>query len=356
VSERENVLVDWELAERVAGALAGRGPDEEVDFGELTAATEPSVELVVEYTGLSPKGDLPPPELVDRRQWIQANLSSLRDVAAPIEERLAGSLRLPGALGSAARSLTGAATGIEVGLVSGYLAQRVVGQYDVALVGPSRTPRLLFVGPNLLDLRRRLGAERDLLFRWIALHETTHVVQFAAVPWLRDHIGGLIEDLLRAAELRLDPQQLLQRLRALDPRQLIKDLRSGELVRLLATGERRELIDRLQATMSVIEGYSDHVMDAVGEQLDERYGDLRQRLDRLRSRRGPLEAFVMKLLGLDMKLRQYSLGKQFADAVAERSGIEGLNRVWSEPAALPTLAELEDPHAWLRRTGVVPVA
>jgi coenzyme F420 biosynthesis associated uncharacterized protein len=351
----ENVLVDWDLAERVAAIVAGSGPDEVLDATALEQATGPSVELVIEYSELRPRGDLPSPELIDRREWIAANLSSLRDASGSIEARLAQSLRVPGAFAGAARSLAGAATGVEVGLASGYLAQRVVGQYDIALIGPSRTPRLLFVGPNLVELRRRMDVDRDLLLRWIALHESTHAVQFAAVPWLQGHIGGLVSELLEGAELQLEPQALLQRLRGFDVRRVVEGLRSGDLVRILAGEDRARILDRIQATMAVIEGYSDHVMDAVGERLDPRYGELRERLEGLRARRGPLEALIMRLMGLDMKMRQYTLGKGFADAVSERAGIEGLNRVWSGPAELPTLEELEQPDRWLRRTGLVPV-
>ena len=88
---------------------------------------------------------------------------------------------------------------MELGLVSAFMAQRVLGQYDVALIGPSRPSRLLFVAPNLAEAQRRLGAERDPFLRWVAIHEATHVVQFGAVPWLRDHIGGLAEELLSGA-------------------------------------------------------------------------------------------------------------------------------------------------------------
>ena len=91
----------------------------------------------------------------------------------------------PGRSAPACAAAAGAAAGVELGIVSGYLAQRVLGQYDVALIGPSRPPRLLFVAPNLAEAQRRIGADREPFLRWIALHEATHVVQFGAVPWLR---------------------------------------------------------------------------------------------------------------------------------------------------------------------------
>ena len=95
--------------------------------------------------------------------------------------------------------------------------------------------------------------------------------------------------------------------------------------------------------MTIVEGYSEHVMDAVVADLDEPFAQLRERMERGRDQRGWLEALLSRLLGLDVKLRQYRLGKAFCDEVAQRRGIEALNRVWSEPATLPRPSELEQP-------------
>ena len=103
--------------------------------------------------------------------------------------------------------------------------------------------------------------------------------------------------------------------------------------------------------MSVIEGHAEHVMDAAAGQLDPGYARLRERLEARRASRGGLGEVILRLLGLELKLRQYRLGKAFCDAVVEEAGIEGLNRVWRAPEALPTLAELEQPEGWLRRVG-----
>jgi putative hydrolase len=77
---------------------------------------------------------------------------------------------------------------------------------------------------------------------------------------------------------------------------------------------------------------------------------LRQALNRRRRERPPLFKLVERLLGLDLKLRQYEEGKRFCDAVVARGGIEALNRAWTAPDRLPTLAELDDPAGWIRRT------
>jgi coenzyme F420 biosynthesis associated uncharacterized protein len=351
----KHVLVEWDLCERIAVAMAGTPDGPSIDQSDIDRTAAGTVELVRDYTGLDPVGELPRPEAVDRREWIRTNIGAIRDISSELERRMAGSLPSAGPLAPLARSLVGIATGVELGVALGYMGRKVLGQYELALIGPARPPRLMFVAPNLAEAQRKLDADRDLLLHWIALHESTHVVQFAAVPWLRDHIGGMVDELLSVSSLRLgfdDLRAAARRLLPPDPRRLAETFREGGLVSLLAGPEQSRIIRRLQATMSVIEGYSDHVMDAVGEDLDPRYARLRELIEANRDRRGALDAIVGRLLGLDMKLRQYRLGKAFSDTVAERAGIEGLNRVWSSPEALPSIEELDDPDRWIERVSL----
>jgi coenzyme F420 biosynthesis associated uncharacterized protein len=348
-------LIDWSLAGSVARSVAGRGSGKRsVRRPDLARAARGSSGLVRRYTGLEPRGRLPSPELVDRHQWIEVNLVSLRAVSARVEERLADLLDLPGPFGGALRRAGGAAAAVELGLISGYLAQRVLGQYDVALIGPPRPARLLFVAPNLAEARRRLDVDREPFLRWIALHESTHAVQFGTVPWLREHLGNLGEGLVDGAFARVNVRELAataRRALGTDPRRLLGAIRDGEWVSPFVGEPRRRLLDQLQATMTVIEGYSEHVMDGVGAELDSSYRELRERVERSRARRSPIEALLSRLLGVEMKLRQYRLGKAFCDEVAERRGLRVLNRVWDEPAKMPRQPELERPGRWLARVG-----
>jgi putative hydrolase len=101
--------------------------------------------------------------------------------------------------------------------------------------------------------------------------------------------------------------------------------------------------------MSVIEGHAEHVMDAATAANEPGYARLRERLEARRARRGGLGEVISRLLGMELKLRQYKLGKAFCDAVAADAGIQGLNRVWSAPEALPSAEELKRPELWLER-------
>src|SRR3954452_14298657 len=344
-------LVDWNMAERVARALSGSGPRWDGGEEELRSESDRAAQLVRRYTRLKPKGDIPPAELVDRAEWAEVNLETFRHLSTRVESHLEERIDDSKGKSGLQRTIVGTATGAELGLAVGYLSQRVIGQYDIALIGPAREPRLLFVGPNLSAARARLDVNRDLFLRWIALHETTHAVHFSSVPWLREHVGGIAEELFEKAAVEVKPTEILGKLVRLNPRELLRSVKGGELAALLLPEDQRRLIDRLTATMTLVEGYAEHVMDAVGDQLDPGYAVLRRALDRDRDRRGLLDSIVSKVLGLEMKLAQYRRGKAFADEVVRAHGIRTLNRAWSGPEALPRPEELDSPAEWVERVG-----
>ena len=209
--------------------------------------------------------------------------------------------------------------------------------------------RLLFVAPNLAQAANSLDAPPDQLLRWVALHEMTHALQFGGVPWLRGHLAEMLRELLTALEM--NPGSLLRGVPDLtDLRKLVDRVRQDGLAMVVIGEEKRGTLDRVQAFMAVLEGYAEHVMDAVGADVLDDLPALRSALQRRRRDRSGLLKLLERLIGMDLKLRQYEQGKAFCDGVVARGGIEGLNRVWSAPEAMPTVAELDDPAGWLRRT------
>ncbi len=143
------VLVDWALAERIAVGIATAGETApQPPAEELSVWAKRAIDEVAEYTRLEPLQPIPEAELVGRDQWVRANLVTFREMGAELERRVHDSVGLPGPLASIARVLAGTVAGAEMGLVLGYVARRVMGQYDLALVGPQRPSRLLYVGPE----------------------------------------------------------------------------------------------------------------------------------------------------------------------------------------------------------------
>ncbi len=143
-----------------------------------------------------------------------------------------------GPLKPAAQLALGVVVTTEVAVVLGYLAQRVLGQYELVLLDeaePTSPPRLLFVLPNLGQAVQAFGAQEEEFMTWVALHEVTHAVQFSGVPWLHGHVAGLVRELLRSAELRMDDAaQAAAAQRA--PRSAAFDaLRQGDLISIFTS-------------------------------------------------------------------------------------------------------------------------
>jgi coenzyme F420 biosynthesis associated uncharacterized protein len=356
-------MLDRALTQRIANAVArgtparGSAPAQPVVLpGDLAAICADAQQRVVAYTGLRPAAALPAPEAVPRSGWIAANVTSMGALLDPLGDRLTGgAVGGLGLLRGPARAAAATLISAEAGAITGYLSQRVLGQYEFVLVDPDAPARLLFVAPNIAQAAGRLNADPEELLTWIAFHEVTHAVQFSGVPWLRPYLAGLLSELLASLEVRVDPRSLL-RMPALDDlRGVVAGLREAGLVAALGPG-RRELFERIQGVMGVVEGHAEHVMDVVGAQALPSLDALRVALDRRRRERPPLLALLERLIGLDAKLRQYEDGKRFCDAVAATAGPAALHSVFDGPQQLPGTGELRDPDAWMRRIGVVPTA
>ena len=335
-------VIDWNLAATVARGVANMQPTgDPAPFERLEGPAAEAERLVGGYTGLAAAAAVPVAEAVDRRGWIEANLASLATVLEPAAERLTGPI-------GPVNAVVGRLLAVEAGAVSGFLAGRVLGQYEFPALEPDQPARLLFVAPNLAHAAGSLDAPPEQLLRWVALHEMTHALQFGGVPWLRPHLGTMLRELLGALEI--DPRSLLRVPDVTDVRKLVERVREDGLAMVVVGPGRRAVLDRVQAFMAVLEGYAEHVMDAVGADVLEDLPALRSALQRRRRDRSGLLKLLERLIGMELKLRQYEQGKAFCDGVVARAGIDGLNRVWAGPGSLPSVAELDDPTGWLGRT------
>jgi coenzyme F420 biosynthesis associated uncharacterized protein len=342
-------VIDWILAERIAGLVSGTG-EATRPTADLAALATESEARVIAYTGLRPGRPLPEPEGISRREWVASNITSMRALLDPVLDSTAKNL---GPLRPALEIGMGLVLSTEVGVVLGYLAQRVLGQYELVLLDEAvedRPPRLLFVLPNLGQAVQSFEAEEQEFMTWVALHEVTHAVQFAGVPWLHSHMAGLIRELLKSAEVRIEAPRKLRLPSGDEIRRILSGLRQGDLISIVTNHAERETLDRVQATMAVIEGHAEHVMDAVAPDLLPSLPKLRAALDRRRRSQSGLSRLVGRLLGMDLKLRQYEQGKYFCDAIVAERGVAALHHVFSGPEALPSLEELRNPSAWMART------
>ncbi|MFB7127902.1 coenzyme F420 biosynthesis-associated protein [Kitasatospora xanthocidica] len=378
-------MVDWNLAVATATRLVRPGPEvsrEEAAavVAELRRHALEAEEHVRAFTGMRSsslsQAAATPVLVVDRPGWIRANVAGFRTVVQPLVEKLQARRA-----NSTAAGVFGAvgekATGIEVGALLAFLSTKVLGQYET--FAPAEPPleapdspaalfdkprlgpegpgpgRLLLVAPNIVHVERELDVDPSDFRLWVCLHEETHRTQFTAVPWLRDHIQSEVQSFL--AETDVDPGALLERLRdaagslgGLPGGGSREGASSGNLLEIVQSPAQREILGRLTAVMSLLEGHADVVMDGVGPAVVPTVAEIREKFQQRRDRgANRLDLLLRRLLGMDAKLRQYQDGAVFVRGVVEQVGMEGFNRVWTSPNTLPTKDEIHDPAAWVAR-------
>ncbi|MFD9539558.1 zinc-dependent metalloprotease [Streptomyces sp. NPDC060022] len=364
-------MVDWNLAVATATRLVRPGPEisrEEARavVAELRRHAKASEEHVRSFTRMIPEGHEPedtPVLVVDRAGWIRANVAGFRELLRPLLGKMQ-ERRGSGPGGAVLGAVGGKVTGVELGMLLSFLASRVLGQYETFAPATRELPasakgggRLLLVAPNIVHVERELDVDPHDFRLWVALHEETHRTQFTGVPWLRDHLQGEIQSFLD--ETDVDPMTVLERLREAAQSFSGSSRPEGEqgeddggrsLVEIVQTPAQREILSRLTAVMSLLEGHADFVMDGVGPEVVGSVAEIREKFQQRRARGASrLDLALRKLLGLDAKLRQYRDGEKFVRAVVDEVGMDGFNRVWTSPNTLPTKAEIAKPADWVAR-------
>jgi coenzyme F420 biosynthesis associated uncharacterized protein len=329
----QSQMLEWDdiaaLAQRrLRGQPLGAARLQAVAAGYNRLAAEVRDPLLEAVGGLPEGVRLPDFEALDRPGWLALNVRILRQAMEPMNE--VG--RVPN---SWLADLGRAAINRYVALLLEFLSRRVLGQFDPQLLGKEPVQQALYlVETNVAEWQRRESLPGDDLRRWLILHEMTHAWQFSAHPWLREQLNQGLRQLIAAATA---------------PR------RSG-MDRLVAftIGGRSQWssLRRMQATMTLVEGYGNLIMNLVGRQFLASFDQLEEAYRRRSGQRSPLDLLIWRLTGLELKLRQYQVGEAFASGVFERYGMAVLNRAWESPESLPRPEELRDFERWYRRVVV----
>ena len=359
-------MIDWDLAISTGTRWARPGPQVSLaearrtvtELRDLAGAVQ---QPVYEVTGMSANGDgsLGRVAVVDRPGWIRANVDGFRVVLEPLvdqlRERTQGDNKNQSRASGVISSVGSRVTGIQAGLILAYLSGRVLGQYELFLP-PEASPvdgqqpgRLTLVAPNIVMIERELGVDPHDFRRWVCLHEETHRLQFTAVPWLRDYVQSQMTEFLLASEL--DPAAMLQRVRAAADAMAgaVRGGDGGSLIEAVATPAQREIMDRLTSVMTLVEGHGDYVMDAVGPQVVPTVAEIREKFNSRRGSSGRIEQTLRRMLGIDLKMKQYAEGSRFVREVVDKAGMATFNKVWTSPETLPTREEFANPQLWLDR-------
>jgi putative hydrolase len=239
--------------------------------------------------------------------------------------------------------------GMQSGMLLSQLSQRAFGPYELPVPRPGRDALLLV--PSAIDaFASSWSLPEDDVSLWVCVHEVAHHAVLS-----RPHVQRALTDLLleHAGGFRPDGIDLESRFGGLDPNdpQALQALLGDPEAVLGAarTEEQERLRPRIDALVAAIEGYVDHVVDAVGHRLIASYGPLTEALRRRRVEEKPSDRFVDHLLGLELTDALFARGRSFVHGILERGGPDALARLWSDEAHLPTPAELDAPGLWLAR-------
>ena len=323
----------WESATATGVRLVPPGPRvadraATAAIRELYALAARAEGLVAETARISAPRNTAPVVVVDRTAWLRHNVESMRTI-------------IPG---QDQPTVTGRIAGAEIGSVLAWLSTKVLGQFDI--FAPADTVphgRLMLVVPNIVHAETELGVNPHDFRLWVCLHEETHRVQFTAHPWLRDYLRDQAEVVAHLTDLRTPA--------------------IGDLARMVTGGEHRislldllpdtdhvrTTIERVTAVMSLLEGHADVIMDRVGPEVIGSIAQIRARFERRRDSHKGIDRVLRRVLGLEQKLAQYRDGAKFCNQVIAVLGVDGLNRVFTSPNTLPTLAEIHDPDLWIGR-------
>ena len=305
----------------------------------LSAALGAELPGVVERSGV-----------VDRAGWVRANTGAFASLIGKLETDLLDQV-IPSGSGLAKATMALAnrwVTTRQLGFLLGFMGTKVLGQYDLALLSTEQVPgRLLFVEENVRATARSLGVPLVPFRTWIALHETTHAFEFEAHPWLRPYLADRLERQLTlfGRDARGIGREAIRGLG-----RAVRGESSGEhWMETLMGPEQRALFRETQAVMSLLEGFSDYVMDEVGRGLVPGVEVISAKFHERRTKRTPFERSVLRLTGMDLKMEQYRKGEAFVRSIADRRGPEALTRLWEGPETLPRDGEIDQPERWISR-------
>lgn len=349
-------MIDWDLAVNAGSRLVRPGPqvtreDAHRVVAELRELSGQAARHVSSFTGMGAPEQSDGATIVDRPGWIAANVDGFRVVLEPLVDKLA-QRRSTMRGGDVATAVGSRVTGMQVGSVLAYMASRVLGQYELFLPpdpsGAASAGRLTLVAPNIVQAERELAVDPYDFRLWVCLHEETHRAQFTAVPWLRGYVQDQMTAFLLASDL--EPAAMMSRLRTVADA-VADAVRGGEgnLIEAVQTPEQRPILDRLTAVMTLVEGHGDYVMDGVGPEVVPSVAEIRARFQKRREGGGSVDRTIRRVLGIELKMKQYAQGSGFVKSVIDRAGMAGFNRVWDRPENLPTTHEIAHPDVWIAR-------
>ncbi len=346
--------VNWKLARELTKNLAGERepiePSIAEEYRELAHVAELRIQATADLPAPSP-GELNP---TDRATWALDNEQTFRILIEPLGDKLTGGFgQLPGAesfgqMGAILQPLGPALLGMQAGTMVGFMAHRVLGQFDTGIPAVDHDQPYLIV-PNVEAFAFEAAVDPRQVRLWAALHEMLFH-RLMKIEWLRGHFVSVVAAFYETVEL--DLSDVMGQIGALEDPDRIRELLGEEgasAPALLKGTSDPERLASIQSFTAYIEGYGDYLVRKAGADVLPDLDRIEAANARRRSEPDQTEQSLQQVIGLELQRHRAGDAAAFCSEVEQRWGESALERVWEEPENLPNLAELTDPVGWAAR-------
>ncbi len=340
--------VNWNLARELTKNLAGEREPIEPGLAEEYLELAHVAELRIQATATLPApspGDLNP---TDRATWALENQQTFRILVEPLAEKISGGFSgIPGVealgqMGAALQPLGPALLGMQAGTMVGFMAHRVLGQFDTGIPSVDHENPYLIV-PNVEAFAFDADVDPRQVRLWAATHEMVFQ-RLMEIEWLKGHFTAVVNAFYDTVEF--DLSDMMGQIGALEDPEQIRDIlgEDGSSTPALLKGTSDpERLGAIQSVTAFVEGYGDYLTRRAA-------GDILPDLDRIeaanarrRSEPDQTEQYLQQVVGLELKRHRATDAAHFCEEVEQRWGEDALDRIWEQPEYLPTIERVNDP-------------
>ncbi len=302
-----------------------------------------------------------------RSRWIDATLDGWRSVAEPIGARIGEALAhsFTNQLGNDAlptefQSVVPMLTPLMQSSAEATYAQRFATALSTAAndlltaceinIPLLSSPRLVVIASNFERFSHDTSIDSTDLLYYICARELARQRLFSHVGWLGPQLMALIEHYAR--EIVIDPSAFQTNMSIEEISQM--DMETLEGMRINLEGKlfspeksdlQREILDRLETLLALIEGWVDQsVSHMVAKWMPHAHAHLDEMMRRRRATDDPARRLFEALVGLELHPKKVRQAVQLWTTIATNMDVKERDALWAHPDLIPTSSDLDHPE------------
>lgn len=294
-----------------------------------------------------------------RAEWVEGTIDTWRQLVDPVSTSLAGAIT--DLLNRQGAGMEGMGTMIEpmmrmaaTGMLSAQIGQ-ALGQLATDVVSVSDMPFPLTHAPvvallptNVRRFADGLDQSLDDVRLYLALREAARQRLFAHVAWLGPQLLALVEKYARditidAAAIEEAMESQLSGEMSPDALESLGNQVAGKLFQPALTDDQRDVLERLEVLVALVEGWVDDVVGQTTQRLLPQASALLETVRRRRASAGRAETALKALLNLELRPRRVRDAANLWAALRAARGVDERDATWAHPDHLPGIEDLADP-------------